>query len=209
MTQSDWDSAQLYAGCRSANSAEIRAAFSELWRYLFRVSYHVCRDQPDAEQLAQDCTQRALIRIHDRIDECREPDAFRIWARRIVSHLTIDELRKRKRLLPLDEPLTRTLTAPNSAETTHTLDLDMLQALLADAPISERSQRVVVGRYFDALPDAELAETESQLSNSAVSPANIQVTRAKNIRKLRHWEPIRAFFGKGSTAEQRLPDKSE
>jgi hypothetical protein len=44
---------------------------------------------------------------------------------------------------------------------------------------------VVVGRYFDEQPDEALARTESDLAGQTVLPSHIQVTRAKNLAKLR------------------------
>ena len=69
-----------------------------------------------------------------------------------------------------------------------------LRQILQQSPMSERSQRVVIGRYLDELPDDQLAQTESKLTNSNVAPSHIQVTRAKNIAKLRKWDYLRAIF---------------
>jgi hypothetical protein len=66
--------------------------------------------------------------------------------------------------------------------------------MLQQAPISDRSRRVVIGRYLDDLPDDQLAATESDLSATDVQPSNIQVTRSKNISKLRDFEPFIAFL---------------
>lgn len=192
------DSADLYAACRQGE----HTAYTQLWQYLRRVALKVVHDQPDAEALAQDCAQRALIRIHQRLEECREPRAFRAWSRRIAGNLAIDELRRRKRLLPLDderEPHSaarhRGRPGPETAVATD-LRLDNLRELLEHAPISDRSRRVVIGRYLDDTPDESLAATESRLAQSEVQPSHIQVTRAKNMAKLRRWDLLQEFWGK-------------
>lgn len=194
------DSAELYAACQDGR----RDAYEALWRYLLRVALKVVHDQPDAEALAQDCAQRALIRIHQRLDECREPAAFRSWSRRITGNLAIDELRRRKRLLPLESytepPPTawkQTPVGPESAVSTD-MRLKRLRELLNLAPISDRSRRVVIGRYLDDLPDEILAQQENDLDGgNAVQPSHIQVTRSKNMAKLRDWELLQSFWGKG------------
>ncbi len=196
------NSETLYAACQSEDTAEQARAYEDLWGYLFRAVRHIVRDQPEPEAMAQDLAQDALERIHQRIDECREPAAFRSWSKRIVCNMALDELRRRKRLLP-DEDVyavadTAAPTTNSSPEKTIAAEsaLAHLLQLLEEAPISDRSRRVVSGRYVQDLPDEELAEVESELAEQEVRPSHIQVTRAKNIAKLRHWAPIQAFFGK-------------
>ncbi|MCA9951395.1 MAG: sigma-70 family RNA polymerase sigma factor [Anaerolineales bacterium] len=193
------DSRELYHACRYGSPQEQQAAYEILWPYLVRVTLQVLYDQANAESLAQECAQRAMIRVYKRIADCHEPAAFRTWVRRIGANLAIDELRRRKRLLPLDsvkEPDASDVLGTIDMETTvsQNLDLNQLRRLLNSSPMSERSRRLVIGRFLDDLPDEILAQQESDLADRAVRPSHIQVTRAKNIAKLREWEPIRLFF---------------
>jgi len=188
------ESVTLHTACGSPDTAVQTAAYHALWHYLYRVAAAMTRSQPDGEALAQDCAQRALLRVHQQYDRCDEPKAFRVWTRRIVCNLVIDELRRRKRLQPLPEP------GPDLAQPDHVesavlgeITAVSLRQLLAQAPISDRSRRVVIGRYLDNNDDETLALTESELANSEVLPSHIQVTRAKNIAKLRQW-PLLAQF---------------
>lgn len=194
------ESADLYAACQSDDVAVQTEAYNSLWTYLYRVALHIVRDQPDPDALAQSCAQNALLKIHRRLDDCREPAAFRSWSRRIVSNIAIDLLRKRKRLVPLEaaSPDEDAVSNPPPQPDTVVLEemeLDDVRRLLEKAPISERSFRVVVGRYLDNAPEEELAETESDLAGREVLPSHIQVTRSKNIAKLRDWELLREYFG--------------
>lgn len=195
------DSAAWFAACQDTDPQVQAAAYTALFAYLSRVALHIVYDQPEAEALAQDCAQLALIRIHRRLTECREPSAFRTWARQMVSHLAIDALRRRSRLTFAAEDELETVLAgtaeklPSLEEhmTTETTLAD-LYAVLQSAPISERSRRVVIGRYLQALADEPLAEAESKLVGKPVLPSHIQVTRAKNMAKLRTWEPLLALL---------------
>ncbi|KAA3665507.1 MAG: RNA polymerase sigma factor [Chloroflexi bacterium] len=194
------NSANLYTDCRSNNKERQHAAYQTLWHYLYRVALNVVYDQPDSEALAQDCAQEGLIRVHKRIDECREPGAFKSWARRIVSNLAIDELRRRKRLIRPEnhESFDKLNSQPiRSQNIGAIIELEALRKMLEQSPMSDRSRRVVIGRYLDALPDELLAQKESEITQSNVRPSHLQVTRAKNIKKLRKWMPIHTFFGKG------------
>lgn len=201
MTSTDLftDSTELYQACRRGDPAEQQQAYQELWRYLYSATNQIMRDQADGAALAQDCAQQALIRIHQRLIECHEPAAFRSWARRIASNLAIDELRRRRRLGALPDPeqgtapVGLTVAAPEQSVLA-TLQTEELRALLLQSPMSERSQRVVIGRYLDGTPDEELAEREVNLAGKTVLPSHIQVTRAKNIAKLRQWERLRDYL---------------
>ena len=193
------NSAALFAACGSSDTAVQTAAYQELWQYLYRVALHVASAQADQEALAQDCAQRALIRIHQKRETCEEPQAFRSWCRRIVSNLVIDELRRRKKLQSLDSTSDETLTASAnqpSLEGRVAADLTLadLRILLEQAPISDRSRRVVIGRYLDDEADEALATTESELAQQDVLPSHIQVTRSKNIAKLKKWDALRAIL---------------
>jgi RNA polymerase sigma factor (sigma-70 family) len=190
------DSAVWYAACRSPERSIQASAYEALFAYLSRAALHIVRDQPGADGLAQDCAQNALIRIHERLDECREPAAFRSWARQIVSHLALDGLRRRSKLVfaAEDEPeyvveVTGDDHSPEE-EIAAAANESALYAAIHSAPISGRSRRVVIGRYLQDLPDEPLAERESELAGKTVLPSHIQVTRAKNMAKLRSWEPL-------------------
>jgi RNA polymerase sigma factor (sigma-70 family) len=199
-----FDSAELYAACCSTTPSVQAAAYTTLWAYLYQIALQVVYDQPEAEALAQDCAQIALVRVHERLEECKEPAAFRTWTRRIVSHIAIDELRRRKRLLPIErdesgdvaanKPVANQPTADDAA--LERIRLEELRKLISRAPISDRSRRVVLGCYLDNISDEKLAQTESQLVGRAVWPSHIQVTRSKDVAKLRDWGPLQSFLGR-------------
>ena len=194
------DSADLFAACGSPETAVQAEAYHELWQYLYRVALHVANQQPDQEALAQDCAQRALIRIHQQRETCAEPKAFRSWSRRIVTNLVIDELRRRRRLQPLeitaDSMLTDTSRQNPSPEREVLADLSLknLRKLLHQSPMSDRSRRVVIGRYLDDMDDEFLAQAETELAQKEVLPSHIQVTRSKNISKLKTWDALREIL---------------
>ena len=87
----------------------------------------------------------------------------------------------------------------------HRLEAVELYQLISQAPISERSYRVVIGRYRDDLPDEQLAQDESVRSGRTVLPSHIQVTRAKNMAKLRAYKPLRVYWQERDTTAQSSP----
>lgn len=196
------DSVTLYAGCTSDDLAEQCEAYEQLWAYLYRVALRVVRAQPDPEALAQDCAQKALIRVYNKIEMCNGPESFKGWSRTIAFNEGIDVLRKRERLYSLtdDEGNVR----PEAEEKAqHVLPeqaveyssrAEMLRMLLQQAPISDRSKRVVIGRIVDDHDDSFLAEVETELTGSLVKTSHIQVTRSKNLKKLGDYRPILDFL---------------
>ncbi len=198
-----FDSLTLYTACNSSDSEKKEKAYRVLWQYLYRVAFQMIHDHAESDALAQDSAQNALIRIHEKMAECKDPNAFRSWAKRITTNIVIDELRRRKRLMPIsDESETEGHSVPDALraedspdeEVVESIWLANLRQLLSHAPISQRSRRVVLGRYFDDVADEVLAQLESNLADKAVRPSHIQVTRAKNINKLRDWDQLTHFF---------------
>lgn len=198
------DAAALHAACQPDAAAEGQvAAYEALWAYLYRITFFLVRDQPDAAAMAQDYAQNALLRIHRRLADCREPAAFLGWSRRIATNLVLDDMRRRRRLVPLDEATWDDVTLGAGASQTRRdvetragqswLD-QQLAATIGGAPLSDRSRRLVIGRFLENVPDEELAARESALAERDIRPSHIQVTRAKNIAKLRQYGPLLALL---------------
>ena len=191
---SDMESSELYGACISEDQTVMEDAYGRLWEYLVQVAMHVVRDQPNSPDLAQDCAQKGLIRIYERIDECETAVTFLGWSRTIVRNIALDSLRRRKRLRPLEDD-----RRPDSGQqwpqggpsletrVVEQMTWQEVRELVDHSPISDRSRRTIIGRYFDNKPDEDLALAESQLVGGKILPSHLQVTRTKNLSKLRNW----------------------
>jgi RNA polymerase sigma factor (sigma-70 family) len=192
VSETTWDNQTLYAACADHGSERQVAAYEMLWAYLHGVAYWMVRERPDPDAFAADCAQIALLKIHQNLDRCQEPAAFRAWAARIVRRTVLDELRRpdhaRRASLPDDEEQDDWFgSVPPIPEP---VDLrGLLLAAIEHGPLSDRSRRVVVGKFLDDVPDEMLARTESELAAQAVLPSHVQVTRAKNLASLRR-DPV-------------------
>lgn len=176
----------LYAACRVDGSVEQQEAFAALWPILYRVAYAMLYEYPDGDAITSDCTQKALIKVHANLDSCQQPLAFREWCMQIVRRTVLDELRRpehRRRASMPDADHGPWVAPPDVLSSTSMRTI--LQAVITDGPLSERSQRVVIGRYFEEASDDVLARREQDLSGKPVQPSHVQVTRAKNLAALR------------------------
>lgn len=142
----------------------------------------------EGDALAQDCVQKALIKIHASLAHCQSPGAFREWAAQILRRVVLDELRRPeyRRLVPLPDEEEHTPWLASTELLVGSPDLQtLLRRVIAEGPLSVRSRRVVIGRYLDDQTDEALARQESAHAGQAVLPSHIQVTRAKNLSALR------------------------
>jgi RNA polymerase sigma factor (sigma-70 family) len=178
------DSRALYEACRRDGSDAQADAYGALWGQLYRVTYAMLRGRPEGEALAADCAQAALLKVHRSLDQCRDPAAFRGWASQIARRAVLDALRQpaEARRIPLADAEHALAVAPPP-------EPDDLRATLLHAiehgPLSERSRRVVLGRFFEERTDEQLADAEARQAGERLLPSHIQVTRSKNLAKLR------------------------
>ncbi|NJN14920.1 MAG: sigma-70 family RNA polymerase sigma factor [Oscillochloris sp.] len=182
------DDMQLYAACGDEGSLRQVDAFEQLWAFLYRRAWAMVHDRRSAEQLAADCTQVALIKIHRSYGQCREPERFRAWAAQIMRRTVIDELRRPEHRPQVDLEVAAALPSDNPSPEAILADADLarvLRAAITGHGLSDRSQRVVIGRFFAEQSDEVLAAAEQALGAADLRPSHIQVTRAKNLAKLR------------------------
>ena len=87
------DGRTLYNQCRNSGPAQAEA-FQSLGRYLYQVAYNVVRDRSQLHDLAEDCSQEALITIWQSLDGVEDPDRFLSWAARVVINKVYDACRR-------------------------------------------------------------------------------------------------------------------
>lgn len=105
-------------------------------------------------ELAQDVVQEVMIRAHGRWWRIRRTDRPDLYVRRMVTNEFLSTRRRRTlRTVPLDG-LTAGPVHPDHAD--RTTDSDELWQRLAELPRQQRA--VLVLRYYEGLPDTEIAE---------------------------------------------------
>lgn len=104
MTESDTYADEWVALVRQAQAGD-GDAFAELFQRLhlpvLNYVYHMLGDR----QAAEDVTQDAFIRAHERLAQLGPPWDFKSWVFRIASNLAVDGLRSGKRFVDIEEPM--------------------------------------------------------------------------------------------------------
>lgn len=126
------------------------AAFAEItaasYGHLQQVAYRVLRDP----QLAQDATQRALVRIWQKLPRLRDPASFDAWCYRFVVNACADEARQARRALPVVQGEVRP-AAPD--ELGRIEDHDLLEQAFERLSLEHRSV-IVLHHYLDLTIEA-------------------------------------------------------
>jgi RNA polymerase sigma-70 factor (ECF subfamily) len=177
-------------------------AFSELFQQLhtpvLNYIYRVVGDRPAAEDITQD----AFIRAHQRINQLGPPYDFKSWVFRIASNLAIDSLRQNKRFVDMDEPMDpigpMTTKRPAERKVQQEQARESVQATLALMPTAYR--QAIVLRELNGLGYQEVANTlECSYDN-----ARQLVHRARlNFREL---HGIRIMASSGAVQCRELDD---
>ena len=181
------DDQALYDACQQNGSAAQADAYALISGLLYRTAYAMLHDYPDADMIAQDCMQKALIKIHHNLLQCHDPSVFRAWCKQVARRVVLDELRRPdyRRRAALEEAEHMAWAADAELLRTATDLRALLLEVITTGPLSSRSRRVVLGRFFEEQRDEALARIESELAGREVRPSHIQVTRTKNLAALR------------------------
>ena len=153
----------------------MRANFEEFvvarGRALLRFAYVLTGDG----YFAEDLVQEALLRTHRRWSAVEHADGPEPYVRRTVLHLYLSWRRRR---WSGETPMAELPEPPHLADPTAPVaERDALWLLLRRLPRAQRA--VVVLRYYEDLPDAEIADL------LGCSPATVRVHAFKALKRLR------------------------
>ena len=128
-------------------------AFAEIVRehqgMVFSIAYHFLRNRSLAEELAQE----VFLQLYQKLAEIQSPAHLTYWLRRVTAHRCIDQSRRSRPELGLDE-------APVQATTPRLVDPLLHQQLRKGvAALPEKWRAMVILRYQEELDLAEISET--------------------------------------------------
>ena len=114
----------------------------------YRLAFSYVKNQEDALDIIQDSACKALLSV----DSLRDTAQVKPWYCRIIVNTSLDFLRKRKRMVVMDEQLLSQLV---KGAVDHYANVDIYQAL---EQLPQEYRSVVVLRFFEDLKLAEIAE---------------------------------------------------
>jgi RNA polymerase sigma-70 factor (ECF subfamily) len=159
--------------------ARVRRGDLEAFRFLVqrhqvRLYRYALRMTGDGDT-AMDLVQAALIRAHDRLDQCSQPSRFAAWVLAIVANECRHHLRRRRVYLPFQERTVGALAAPDSPA--RALERSELRALLDQAlrrlPVEQREAFLL--RHVEGLSYTEMAP----VTGASVAALKQRVHRAR------------------------------
>jgi RNA polymerase sigma-70 factor (sigma-E family) len=134
----------------SSNASAIAELYLHHAEYFGRVAFLLT----DSNEQAQDIVQDAFARLAGRFHRIRDPMAMRAYVRKTIVNLAINHYRKRE----TERSYLRssaTMPAPAAYEVDVESRRDIIQALRSLTP---RQRAAVVLRYYEDLPEAEIAQ---------------------------------------------------
>jgi RNA polymerase sigma-70 factor (ECF subfamily) len=155
---------ELVARARAGDRAAFRTLFDRYNRRAYGVAFGVVKNQQDAA----DVVQEAFIKVHRHLDGFQGNSSFYTWLYRIVMNLSIDHLRRKKKVTEFDETVRKDdaladgATLPQSAHENPAKAVarkeltDQLHAALAELP--EYHRAVIVLREVEGLSYEEMAK---------------------------------------------------
>ncbi len=149
------DEAQCILRCQAGDAAAFKTLVDKYERRAFWIAYHMLGHVEDA----QDVVQEAFIRVFRAIPRFRLGKRFYTWFYRIVLHLAIDTLRKRRETCLKSVEVAESLEAAG-ADPSESLLRDesaaRVQELLEKLPPKERA--ILVLRDLEGFSAKEIAD---------------------------------------------------
>jgi len=155
------DSQDLLTQAKAGDQAAFAALIRRYQNMVFSLALHMLRSRPAAEDLAQE----VFLRLYRSLQRLESEDHLVSWLRRVASHQCINEIRRRNHRQEFG-----TDTLPDTGQAPELRDVfgaERLEALVADLP--EQARMVVVLRYQEDMPLAEIADVLSMPVNTVKS----------------------------------------
>lgn len=122
------DERLLIDRAQRGDRAAARALYDAHVRRVHRLAYRLCGD----EETARDFTQDTFVRVFQKLDTFRGESAFSTWVHRIAVTVTLNGIRKERRLKRYSDDLDSVAELPAAAPRGSSIEPD-LRARLASA----------------------------------------------------------------------------
>lgn len=145
------DERLLIARARAGDRQAAKTLYDAHARRVHRLVYRICGD----EEMARDCTQDTFVRVFERLSTFRGDAAFSTWIHRIAVSVTLNAIRKERRLRRSSEDLDVAVDLPDTSRTAEPDLRDRLAAAIGALPESCRVS--VILHDIEGYTHAEIA----------------------------------------------------
>jgi RNA polymerase sigma-70 factor (ECF subfamily) len=159
-----------------------RPAFETLVRRYQKPLYFLCYRYVRDHDTAADLTQRAFIRVMEKLDELRDAQIFRSWLFRIGANLALNHLRDNARFI--DEQAPAGGDEPQFAPEAHVAleaEEDALALRRAVAELPTKQRMTLELRVFEELPFKDIATALETTEGAAKVNFHYAVRRLKSL----------------------------
>ena len=155
------DSQDVLTQAKTGDQAAFAALIRRHQNMVFSLALHMLRSRPAAEDLAQE----VFLKLYRGLQRLESEAHVVAWLRRVTSHQCINEIRRRNHRQEFG-----TDTLPDTGQAPELRDVfvaERLEELVAGLP--EQARMVVVLRYQEDMPLAEIADLLSMPVNTVKS----------------------------------------
>ena len=172
---------------RSAEQGEIEAYVEAAMPRLVGLAYAMTGSRADAEDLVQD-TLATVITKWSRVSQAQHVDAY---VRRTMVNTLISKKRRRSASEVVShDVVTADWSQPESAGVARRVtDRDTVLGLLRQLP--DRQRAVMALRYYEDLPDAQIAQVLECSEQAVRSAAHNAMKSLRRLVPAREWQEVR------------------
>ena len=166
----------LIEGALKGDAGAFRQLYDAHVDRVYRLAYRMCGD----DDMARDMTQETFIRVHERLNQFRGDAAFSTWLNSIAVSVTLNGLRKAKRIQGREEALDDAVPIAAAAPLRAEPDLrERLSAAIAALPEIYRSVFVMHDlEGYNHLEIATALEVAEGTSKARLSRARSRLRKA-------------------------------
>ena len=137
----------------------------------YRLAYNYVKNEQDALDVVQDSIHKALRSM----DKIQDPTALKSWFYKIVVHTSLDLLRKRKKVILMEDSQFET---NKYGQLDHYTDYDLRQAI---DELPYKYKTIIILRYFEDFKIDEIAD----VLDEKVSTIKTRLYKAHKILRLK------------------------
>ncbi|MDH6348874.1 MULTISPECIES: sigma-70 family RNA polymerase sigma factor [Brevibacillus] len=141
---------QLVRQARQGDDEAFYQLICQQQKQLYSVAYAFLRNEADTLEAIQEATCRSYLRL----SLLKEPAHFRTWLTRILIHVCLDELKRKKRFAS-DWHAGESLAIPFGSQMEQTAEKLVIEEALAKLTPMYRS--IILMKYFEDLTIREIA----------------------------------------------------